>query len=247
MNASIAEIAVVVPSRNEAQRLPHALTALETAMAHFARKVPHVPTSLTVVLDRTSDNSAQIVAHHPNVRVRRVSAGRVGAARNAGIAAAMAQATVTPRQLWLANTDADSMVPSDWLERHFALAAAGAHVLAGTVEPVHRDLSSAALEQWFACHDLREGHSHVHGANLGFRADVFARLGGFSDQSLHEDRDFVVKARTEGYAVTATDTCRVTTSGRSAGRIVGGFADFVARLEDGGARLDPASESSPVG
>ncbi|WP_170133252.1 glycosyltransferase [Arthrobacter livingstonensis] len=243
MTTHIGEIAVVVPARNEAQLLPNALTSLEAAMAHFAWKVS-IPTSLTVVLDRTSDNSAQIVAHHPKVLLRHTSAGRVGAARNVGITAAMSLAKVPPAHLWIANTDADSMVPADWLWRHYGLAMAGAHVVAGTVEPVHVDLSSAALARWFACHDLSEGHPHIHGANLGFRAEVFTKLGGFSDQSLHEDRDFVAKARTQGYAVMATDSCRVTTSGRRHSRVDGGFADFLNQLDNGGERTDPSATSS---
>lgn len=250
MTTHIGEIAVVVPARNEAQLLPHALTALEAAMAHFARKVS-IPTSLTVVLDRTSDNSAQVVANHPKVRLRHTSAGRVGTARNAGVAAAVSLAKVPPGHLWVANTDADSMVPADWLECHYALAMDGAHVVAGTVEPVPTDVGAAALAQWFACHDLREGHPHIHGANLGFRADVFADLGGFIDLSLHEDRDFVVKARARGYAIIATDSCRVSTSGRLHGRVDGGFAEFLARLDggrDGGVEhSDPSAKSSPVG
>jgi glycosyltransferase involved in cell wall biosynthesis len=240
MTTHIGEIAVVVPSRNEAELLPHALRALAAAMAHFARTGPPVPTSLTVVLDCTSDDSAQIMAEHPWANIKRVSAGRVGAARNAGVCAAASLAKVPPTQLWIANTDADSMVPSNWLERHYALAMNGAHVLAGTVEPVPTDLGAAALARWFDCHDLREGHSHVHGANLGFRADVFSKLGGFSDQSLHEDRDFVAKARAHGYAVAATDSCRVSTSGRLHGRLAGGFADFLARLDGGECAGAPA-------
>ncbi|RAN76785.1 hypothetical protein B5P43_22350 [Bacillus sp. SRB_336] len=224
-------MAIVVPSRNEALLLPRALDALEAAMDRFARQVPHLRTSLTVVLDSTTDHSARILAGRPAVRVKSVSAGRVGGARNAGVAAAVAQAHVPTAQLWIAMTDADSTVPVDWLLRHHAFAVAGSDVLAGTVEPVAADLSGPALARWYACHDLREGHPHVHGANMGFRADVFEALGGFRDQGLHEDRDLVALARASGYAVLSTDTCRVSTSGRPRGRLVGGFADFLAGLE----------------
>ncbi len=246
MSTPIGGIAVVVPSRNEARLLPRALLALEAALTHLRRQSPQLHASLTVVLDSTTDNSAQVVAAHPQVRVVRVSAGRVGAARNAGIAQAMSLAPVQPHQLWIANTDADSTVPADWLSCHLAVAETGAHVLAGTVEPLPADLPGAALKQWLALHELRDGHGHVHGANLGFRADVYETLGGFGDQGLHEDRDFVASARLRGFQVAATDSARVGTSGRLQGRADGGFAGFLARL-DGCADLSELPAQTPAG
>ncbi|MCQ9165995.1 MULTISPECIES: glycosyltransferase family 2 protein [unclassified Arthrobacter] len=233
MTRAIREIAVVVPSRNEALLLPRTLEALNSAIQRFTGLLPEVLASLTVVLDSTTDHSAQILAAHPTVRVGTVCAGRVGGARNAGVAAALALARVPPSQLWIATTDADSTVPVEWLVRHHAFATGGADVLTGTVEPAAADLGRHALAQWFACHDLGEGHPHVHGANMGFRADVFEALGGFADQALHEDRDFVALARARGHAVVATDSCRVTTSGRRHGRLDGGFAAFLAALDPG--------------
>jgi glycosyltransferase involved in cell wall biosynthesis len=233
MTRAIGEIAVVVPSRNEALLLPRALEALDAAIVRFTRLAPRVLTSLTVVLDSTTDHSAEILAAHPTVRVHSVCVGRVGGARNAGVAAALALAHVPPSQLWIATTDADSIVPVHWLACHHAFATDSADVLVGTVEPVAADVARPALARWFACHELREGHPHVHGANLGFRADVFEALGGFADQTVHEDRDFVGLARARGHAVVATDSCRVITSGRVRGRLEGGFADFLAALGPG--------------
>ncbi|WP_207344628.1 glycosyltransferase [Arthrobacter sp. E3] len=230
MNDDVEEIAVVVPSRNEARLLPRALSALDESARRLTLKFPQVKISLTVVLDSCTDTSAQILAHHPHVRIRRIAAGRVGAARNAGIAAVMSASRVEPVRLWIANTDADSAVPPQWLEHHYSLAVAGADVLVGTVEPFHTELSAARLAQWHASHDLREGHPHIHGANLGFRADIFTALGGFANIGLHEDHQFVVSARSRGFLVHATDSCRVRTSGRLQGRVEGGFADFLASL-----------------
>jgi glycosyltransferase involved in cell wall biosynthesis len=242
----ISAIAVVLPARDEAQLLPAALAALETARARFAQTNPSVPVSITVVLDRTTDNSRELLSHYPGVRTVSVAAGRVGTARNAGIGAAWQVANAHASRLWIANTDADSEVPSHWIQRQFDLAAEGAQVVVGTVEPRSTDLSTAALRHWFSAHQLREEHPHVHGANLGFRADVFAGLGGFRDQGLHEDRDFVAQARARGYAVVATDSCRVRTSGRLQGRTKGGFASFLARLgQEAESVLTPPSPGFP--
>ncbi|MDJ0314895.1 glycosyltransferase [Arthrobacter sp. H35-D1] len=244
MSTAIDEIAVVVPSRNEAALLPRSLSALEESTRRMTLKFPHVRTSLTVVLDSSTDTSAELLARHPQVRVRSVSFGRVGAARNAGIAAALSAAGVPSSRLWVATTDADSAVPVDWLEHHYTRALAGVDVLVGTVEPFPAELDPSRLVQWHAWHELREGHSHVHGANLGFRADIFTALGGFPDIGLHEDREFVAIARARGSVVQATDACRVRTSGRLQGRVEGGFAGFLATLDVPGDRVDPAGTSA---
>ncbi|MBM7848161.1 glycosyltransferase [Arthrobacter roseus] len=237
---TIEEIAIVVPSRNEARLLPRALVALEESMRWLALKFPDVRVSLTVVLDSSTDTSASILADHPNTRVKSIGVGRVGAARNTGITAAMSTSRFPPSRLWIANTDADSAVPPHWLERQYALAVAGSDVVVGTVEPFRVDLSEPRLAHWHAQHQLREGHSYVHGANLGFRADVFTSLGGFADIGLHEDRAFVTEAHACEYSIVATDSCRVRTAGRLQGRVEGGFAGFLAKLDISG---DPDTQA----
>lgn len=230
MSIPIGEIAVVVPARNEARLLPRAILALEETMARLSQTAPQLRTTLTVVLDSTTDNSTQILAAHPQVHVVSVDFGCVGAVRNAGIAAAVATSGVEPARLWVANTDADSAVPPHWLARHHAFATTGADLLLGTVEPIPGELSETRLARWRASHQLGEGHPHVHGANLGIRAEVFKRLGGFPDVEVGEDRALVSRARASGYQVIATDTCRVDTSARLQSRVEGGFANFLTTL-----------------
>lgn len=230
MSATIIRLAVVVPARNEAARLPAALAALDRARKFFSSRNPEIGVSVTVALDSTTDHSGELLANHPGVQTITLAAGRVGAARNAGIAAAWPVTQIPAEQLWILNTDADSEVPTHWLQCHYELAVAGAHLVAGTVEPDFAELTGNLGRRWLDCHELRAGHPHVHGANLGFRADVFAGLGGFNDQVLHEDRDLVDLARIRGYRVLSTDDCRVKTSGRLQGRVNGGFASFLAAL-----------------
>lgn len=230
MSTPITCMAVVVPARNEAALLPAALTALDAATRAFTAKNPGVTVSVTVALDSTTDNSRELLAQHRGVQTVTLEAGLVGTARNAGIVTAWARAQVPPEQLWIANTDADSEVPSHWLQRQYELAIAGAHMVVGTVEPGSLEAQGNLMQRWLARHEFREGHPHVHGANLGLRADVFTGLGGFKDQGLHEDRDLVRQARARGYKVLSTDSCRVKTSGRLQGRVNGGFADFLGAL-----------------
>lgn len=246
MRARIDEIAVVLPSQNEACLLPRTLSALEEASRHLERHAPGVQLSFTVVLDCSTDASAHILASHPRVHVETVNFSRVGAARNAGITAAMSRSRVTPERLWIANTDADSVVPPHWLTEHHDFAIAGVHMLVGTVEPIHDEISPARLAQWHKRHQLGEGHSHVHGANLGLRADVFTALGGFPNLELGEDHGVVAKARRHGCRVITTDACRVGTSARLQGRVQGGFADFLAHLNTTTEEPDATMTSSPA-
>jgi hypothetical protein len=76
-----------------------------------------------------------------------------------------------PRKLcWLANTDADSVVPATWLKDHLRLAQRGAHTVAGTVDvdsfEEHENFVKDRFRQSYLI--LPNGsHPHVHGANFG--------------------------------------------------------------------------------
>lgn len=71
------------------------------------------------------------------------------------------------------------------------------------------------------------GHPHVHGANLGTRADAYQRAGGWEALHLAEEHDLWCRLRAAGERCLATTTLWVTTSGRARGRAHGGFADLL--------------------
>ncbi len=141
---------------------------------------------MTVVLDSCVDGTAALLADRPGLILVAVDHGMVGAARAAGIAHATS-ADPVPDRVWLANTDADTLVPPTWLVAQLDLADLGHEVVLGTVEPFPADLSPELLEAWHARHDLREGHDHVHGANLGLTLAAYDRVGGFGWVRVHED------------------------------------------------------------
>ncbi|MCZ2404368.1 glycosyltransferase [Paenarthrobacter sp. Z7-10] len=234
MRSPLGHIAVVIPSRNEEQLLPLCLESVAGATAFLASHRPLIKVSITVVLDRTTDTSARLVDCHPAARSVVCDAGSVGAARDLGIRTVLAEAAEAGQDeaaVWIANTDADSTVPRGWLLTQAGLADEEWDVVVGKVQPDPNDLSDSQRALWFATHTLADGHGHIHGANLGFRAGAYAALGGFRHQPVHEDRDFVHAARTAGLRVLATDACRVTTSGRTESRVRGGFADFLANRQ----------------
>ncbi|WP_404385982.1 glycosyltransferase [Knoellia locipacati] len=226
----IRAVHVVIPARDEAVLLPRCLTSVERARRVLRTCRPDLLVDVTVVLDSCVDASADVV-ETARVGSLVVDHGVVGAARHAGVSRAVEAAGalgVSGDDLWIACTDADSLVPPHWLVTQVGLAATRDLVI-GTVEPI--GLTDAALlERWRERHELVEGHAHVHGANLGFRASTYLEVGGFEPVSLHEDVDLVRRIRAHTPRWVATDSVRVATSARSHGRSTGGFAGFLAGL-----------------
>lgn len=228
MNTGITEVAVVVPARDEAETLPACVESIRTARARLARRHPRLRTRLIVVLDRCTDRSREALAAHRDIEVVQSSAGNAGAARALGTAHALA-GRVGLHGVWLANTDADSRVPSDWLDVMVAFAAAGAAVVLGTVQP-DGDLDPRIRARWQARHDLVEGHRHIHGANFGIRADVYGALGGWTALPSGEDVALAARAEHAGVPVCRTALIPVTTSSRLVGRAPDGFAACLAEV-----------------
>ncbi|MET0736227.1 MAG: glycosyltransferase family A protein [Microbacterium sp.] len=217
--------AVVIPAHNEEELLGDCLASVEVATKAACRVVPHV--SVYVVLDACTDAS-RAVAERYNVEIVTVDAGRVGAARGAGVAAAIrAHAGGALSRLWIAHTDADSTVPSHWLTHQLRLARRGADIVVGTVRPDFRDLSADQVHAWHATHTPGVANGHVHGANLGTRASTLVGAGGFEDTDEHEDVWLVAEARSRGARLVASDAAWVQTSGRQTGRTAGGYARYL--------------------
>lgn len=76
-----------------------------------------------------------------------------------------------------------------------------------------------------------EGHRHVHGANLGVRADSYWSVGGFAALVTGEDVDLVTRvSAARGQVCWAADVA-VQTSSRRVGRAPQGFAAHLRALE----------------
>ena len=105
----------------------------------------------------------------------------------------------------------------------------GADAVIGTAVPA--GVGPEIYRRWLRRHELTEGHPHVHGANLGFRADVYLRAGGFPDCAAGEDVKLVERIRAITPRWVATHHPSVRTSGRIDSRVEGGFASFLAELD----------------
>lgn len=223
---------VCIPARNEQSRIGSTLASIARA-AEALPAARRERTSVTLALDTCTDDTAGIVdelARSFPVALR-VTAGEFGsaaAARNAAVRRVTASAVQAGDGEWIAMTDADTVVPRGWLLG--MLEAAEHDLVLGTVQPDERELEPRVLTAWRAMHELREGHEHVHGANLGFSRELFERLDGFAEVVDGEEVDFAERARALGASVLATDALRVTTSARLTGRAPLGFAGFLRDL-----------------
>jgi hypothetical protein len=222
---TVVAVGVVIPACDEELLLPDCLDALEVAVRQVA-----VPVRVVVVLDRCVDASAELVADRRWVAAVTSAAGNVGMARGLGCADVLRYfRDVSPSALWLATTDADTLVPPDWIAHQLELAVAGWEVVVGTVTVADwtghpPEVAPRFRAQYFAVED----HDHVHGANLGCTASAYLDVGGWQPLSL--DEDVALLAGLSNHRVLRTARNPVVTSARRDPRASGGFGDTLREL-----------------
>ena len=218
---------VIIPAHNEQETLDACLRSVRRAV----RAVATASVDIVLVLDDCDDGSAEIARRHPTVQVVTIQAASVGAARAAGAAhALLGQASSSLATTWLATTDADSVVPPEWLQVHHEVALAGGDALIGAVVPRLDELDPVRAARWRATHPPGATLGHVHGANLGVRASAYHAAGGFLPAAADEDVDLVRALRAANARIVQTEDAPVVTSARLKGRVPHGYADYLAEL-----------------
>jgi glycosyltransferase involved in cell wall biosynthesis len=225
----IRAVGVIVPAHNEQDLLPACLTAVRRA----ARALRGMPVHLVVVADACRDQTAR-AARRGGASVLTISAKSVGAARAAGVREVLRRtAHLDPADVWLATTDADTLVPPSWLRQQARYAAQDWDAIAGTVRVADWSGYRPGTRLLFR---RRYGggtglHSHVHGANLGFRASAYLAAGGFPAVPTSEDRVLVAELAAAGARVLRTRALPVVTSARREARAPHGFSHHLAELD----------------
>jgi glycosyltransferase involved in cell wall biosynthesis len=235
------QVAVVVPAHNEEDRIGSCIAAIAAAAGH--PDLATIAVHLVVVLDDCRDQTAARAAAAlagPDLpltaTLAAVSVRNVGRARAIGAAQAfLSLVPADPEALWLATTDADSVVPRQWLAHQLELRAAGADGCAGTVVVdswhEHPPATERSFDSLYRRHGALDfGHPHVHGTNLGVSMAAYLAAGGFSPLVSGEDHALWNALRREGRRLVATPLAPVTTSGRRHGRSPAGFAGTLRRL-----------------
>lgn len=226
---AVPSLAVVVPARNEEQRLPRCLDALVAADLAVRHTVPSAsPTRIVVVLDSCTDDSRSVVERYPGVELVICTVGNVGAARAAGVDHLLSAGPAAPQ--WIACTDADSAVPAGWLVDHLRHACADTDLLLGLVRPDADELQPSSFNRWMSQYHLRDGHPHIHGANMGVRTTMYRRAGGFLPLAEHEDVALTHSIRALSGRVVSVSANPVLTSARVDGRTPGGMAGYLRAL-----------------
>ena len=224
-------VGVVIPARNEAATIGRCVESIIAAHENCGR-----PARLWIVVaaDACDDLTATVA------RAALGSFGEViecesrssGTARRLGASAVMQHfRDASSPTIWLANTDADSHVPSDWLKLHLDHADDGATAVAGIVTLDSQGARTDVLRLHRETYELRSdgSHGHVHGANLGVRADAYLDAGGWSHLRVAEDHCLWRRLRLRGWRLRSCVKSAVITSARLHGRAVGGFADALRR------------------
>ena len=141
--------AVVVPARDEAERIAACLLALAAQ-----RGITHAEYEAIVVLDGCRDDTLmrvrEVSVAEPALQLHVIATGEsrgVGRARRSGMDLACQRLLSVGNGAGLiASTDADSVVAEDWLASQLELAASGAQAIGGHVE-LHYDDARPIVQQ----------------------------------------------------------------------------------------------------
>ncbi len=246
-------IGVVIPARDEEDRIGTCLDAVKNAL-EFPGAGP-VRTAVVVVADQCRDATVRRAREYRHqmagleiLEVHSTAASGAGPARRAGLNRALESASGCDLgRVWLANTDADGTVPPNWLQRQLRWYERGADAVAGTVALSADDVISEGLGRSYQAHvaalGLGDGHPHVHGANLGFTAAAYEAVGGMPPLLTGEDHAIWEAFKRAGFRTIAAGDVRVSTSGRLYGRAPHGLSHLLRSLAQAGsvASASPAA------
>ncbi len=214
-------IAVIVPAHNEEDQIYACLASIS-----IAARCPYLSKERVVTFVALDDctDSTRVVVEQMGVTTIALTSRNVGAARALG-----AQLALAAGARWLAFTDADTQVAPDWLSAQIAQCS---DAVCGTV--AIRDWGTYGQKMrlhYSQTYDDRDGHRHIHGANLGVSALAYVQAGGFQPLDSSEDVALVKALEVSGAVIAWSAAPRVWTSSRRNFRAPGGFGETLARVE----------------
>ncbi|GAB3051204.1 glycosyltransferase [Stenotrophomonas tumulicola] len=214
-------IAVIVPAHNEADTIARCLESVAVAAAH--PRLWGEAVLVVVALDDCSDDTAGVCAGY-GVAMVVINDRCVGAAR-----AAAAEHALALGARWIASTDADTTVPSDWLWKQ---SSCSADAFCGVVDVVEwLDYPQAVQAEFFRREEAEDGHGHIHGANMGFSASAYRAAGGFAMLPTGEDVALVDALMGNDAVIARLAEPKVATSARRVSKAPHGFSSFLRALE----------------
>ena len=259
----LVDVVVVVPARDEADRIGACLRSVRASLQQAVRAGAVGQVAVAVVghrcVDDTLGRAAPVLAGLPHVLIGDTTATTVGEVRALGVRAALdllpggrsdpGRPLRSPRgggarEVWILNTDADSVVPATWVIDVLAHARGGHQAIVGLarLDRLHRPANPArpaparpavalAYRRIITAGFRGRFHDHVYGANLAVRADAYAAVGGFPYVRVGEDRALLDALAEHGRPLVRPRDVVVTTSARRDGRAVGGLATLLDTLD----------------
>ena len=223
-------VLVVVPAHDEEETIAECVASIREAL----QQSPIAESVIVVVADRCTDDTVARAqqALGRNDLVVPVDVLNPGAARRAGTRIALRRTKRSLTSIWIANTDADTTVPPDWIAAQLRHADRGVAAVAGIVR---LQQPSEDLQERFTRHyrwDPRRPHPHVHGANLGVRADAYDAVDGWKRIGTSEDHALWNSIRASVWPTVAATDVWVTTSARVQGRAHGGFSNDLRLISE---------------
>ncbi len=213
-------IGVVVPVHNEQVLLGDCLQSVRQAAADPLLDTE--PVEIVVVLDACTDRSAAIAIRHC-AQIVSLNAHCVGAARALGASLALDYGA-----RWIAFTDADTIVPPNWLSAQLDLYA---DATCGQVCIDDWSGHPVGVRERFLERYSLETH-HIHGANLGISAAAYETAGGFPALKSGEDAALISALVERHGDVRWAGPTRVVTSARWQTSVENGFAAYLGSLRE---------------
>jgi glycosyltransferase involved in cell wall biosynthesis len=224
------QILVAVPARNEAHTVGACIESIDRAAGCIRNDV-----TVVVAADSCTDETASIArsveVSSCHLSVIEGTWGRAGATRAAAVEQGLTQLGARASTAWIANTDADCVVPRSWLRLQTTMAWS-VDAIGGIVRLDPHTTESGLLEAFEASYRLDgDRHPHVHGANIGVSARAYLSVRGWSKHTaVGEDHLLWNALVADGHRVSQATALRVVTSARVCSRVVGGFATDLEQL-----------------
>ena len=236
-----------VPARDEAERLPASLAALDAAVARMDE-----PGAILVLVNNSVDGSVEAIrawSARASVPVLAVEAWLDEGIADAGHARRLALdlgALVARRDAVLLSTDADTRVGRDWARRLVGHLRAGAGAAAGmidvephefaglpervrSVERLERGLFREHARTWrLLVPDASQALAlRVGGASLAVAAQAYRRVGRLPPLAVSEDRAMIGVMLRHDERVVFDERATIRTSCRLHARVADGMAGML--------------------
>lgn len=213
-------ISVVIPAYNEEKRIAH---CLKTVMNQSKK-----PYEVIVVDNNSTDNTAQIAEEMGAIVIKEKKQG-ITPARNAGFEKAQGEI--------IARTDADTIVPHDWIEkierefeRDSELDALSGPAIFGInfFTPLVKLIVFETNKKIF-------GHYGLYGPNLALRKSAWERVKNqvcTDDDKVHEDTDLSIHVGKEGKIIYVKDLKVRTSARRMRNSPTSQFGEYLVKWAD---------------